>query len=88
MNISDNYRIVFDENNVILQFFEQRVREKKGGDKEEYEYQSNTFYRTVGQALSAFLAKTLHGVKDIQELSDKITFVEEKISEFSKTYVQ
>lgn len=80
MQISENYRIVFDENNVILQYFEIRERVKKDGTAETYEYQSNTFHGSVKQALKAFLAKNLIGSKSVEDLVARIESVEEKIN--------
>lgn len=79
MKISHDYRILYDENNVILQYFDMRERQKKDGSVEEYEYQSNTFYPTVKTALLAFLSKSLHGSTTVDDLICRINLVEKII---------
>lgn len=79
MQISDNYRIVFDEKNVILQFFEQRQKNKKDGSKENYEYTDDTYHISVKQALKAFLQKNLIGSKSAEDCLSRINEVENKI---------
>lgn len=81
MQLSENYRLAFDENNVTLQFFEQREKNKKDGTTEMYEYQSNTFHGSVKQALKAFLAKNLIGSESVADCLSRIEFVENKIDE-------
>lgn len=79
MKMSENYRILFDENNVILQYFDIREKNKKDGSVEEYEYQQNTFYPTVKTALLAFLSKSLHGSASVEDLISRIERVEKII---------
>ena len=79
MQISDNYRLVFDEHNVTLQFFEIREKEKKDGTKEPYEYQSNTYHKNIKQALKAFLSLSLIGSESVADCLLRIERVEEKI---------
>lgn len=79
MEIAQNARILFDENNVILQFFEQRERTKKDGTKEPYEYQDNYYYGSVKQALKSYLNKSLKYAENIQEILRRIDEVEQKI---------
>ena len=79
MKISDNYRLVFDENNVTLQYFEMREKTKRDGTKELYEYQSNTFHGSVKQALKAVLKQSINGSESVKELISRIEAVENKI---------
>ena len=81
MNISENYRLVFDEYNVTLQFFEQKIKTKKDGTKEPYEYQENSYHKTVKQALNAFLQKSLISSKSVEEILQRIAEVENKIQQ-------
>lgn len=79
MNLSENYRLVFDENNVTLQFFEQRESKKKDGSKVMIEHTDNLYYPSVKSALKSFLNKSLKDCKDVQECLKRIQEVEAKI---------
>lgn len=79
MQLSDKYRIDFDENNVMLRFFETREKTKKDGAKEPYEYVETTFHGTVKNALNAFLQKSIRGSESVVEVLKRIEEVEEKI---------
>lgn len=79
MQLSHNYRLVFDENNVTLQYFEMREKNKKDGTKEMYEYQSNTYHGSVKQALKAFLALEIKGSESVSDCFARIEEVEKKI---------
>lgn len=81
MQLSDNYRLVFDENNVTLQYFEIREKKKKDGTKEPYEYQSNTYHNSVKQALKAFLALEIKGSESVADCFARIEEVENKIDQ-------
>lgn len=79
MNLSENYRLVFDENNVTLQFFEQRERNKQDGTKDTFEYTDNLYYPNVKSALKAFLQKSLNGSESVEQCLKRINEVEAKI---------
>lgn len=76
MELNDKYRIIFDENNVILQFFENRV-DKNGKEKE---FVDNFYYPNIKTALNGFLVKETWGTKTVTEFLDKINEVENIIS--------
>lgn len=84
MNLSENYRLVFDENNVTLQFFEQRERNKQDGTKEPFEYTDNLYYPNVKTALKAFLQKSLNGSESVEQCLKRINEVEVKIDKITK----
>lgn len=88
MNIAPDYRIIFDENNVILQYFDQREKSKKDGSVEMYEYQQNTFYPTVKTALIAFLNKTQRNCKTVEGLIERIEYVESLINKITEVPVR
>ena len=79
MNLSENYRLLFDENCVTLQFFEQRERTKADESKEMYEYTDNLYYPNVKAALKAFLQKSLNGSESVEQCLKRINQVEAKI---------
>ena len=79
MNLSENYRLLFDENNVTLQFFEQRESKKNDGSVVMIEYTDNLYYPSMKSALKSFLNKYLKGSKDVQECLKRIEEVEAKI---------
>ena len=79
MNLDNNYRIVYDENNVILQFFEQREKKTKDGNVD-FEFTENFYYPNLKTALTAFLTKSLHGSKTIEFVLNEIARVESIIS--------
>lgn len=81
MQLSHNYRLVFDENNVTLQYFEMREKNKKDGTKEMYEYQSNTYHGSVKQALKAFLALEIKGSESVADCFARIESAEKKIDQ-------
>lgn len=69
MELDEKYRIVTDENNVILQFFEQRTRKvKKTETEEEYEYTENYYYPTIKTALKGFLNKSVKECKTVEQI--------------------
>lgn len=85
MRISDNYRIIPDDNNVILQFHENRTRVKKDGSTEVYEYTENTYHKTMKQALTAFLNKSQEGSQTVSDLILRIEKVEAEIVKLNFT---
>lgn len=85
MEISETYRLLFDENNVTLQFHEIREKKKKDGSIEKYEFQDNTYHNNVKTALKSFLNKEIKGSKDIVEMVGRIERVEELINQIHKT---
>ena len=79
MNLDNNYRIVYDENNVILQFFDQREKKTKDGNVD-FEFTENFYYPNMKTALTAFLMKSLHGSGSVEAVLQEIRRVESIIS--------
>ena len=79
MNLDNNYRIVYDENNVILQFFEQLEKKQKDGNVD-FEFTENFYYPNMKTALTAFLMKSLHGSGSVEAVLQEIRRVESIIS--------
>jgi len=80
MQLNNEYRLVYEDNKVVtLQFFENRVREKKNGDTETYEFTDNYYYPNLKKALKAYVNKSIMPSKDIQEVLDKIELLESRI---------
>lgn len=84
MKIDNNYRIVFDEYNVILQYYDNRIKEKRDGTTEEYEFQQNTFHGTVKNALTAYMNKKINGSSSAEDFYNRIQKVEEVILNLSQ----
>lgn len=80
MKLSENYRIINDESNVILQFFEMREKQKKDGTVQTYEFTDSFYYPTLKGALNAFLNKNIKGSKSVNEVLNRISEVESIIN--------
>lgn len=77
LSLSENYRIVYEESNIVLQYYEQRMREKtKTGEKEEYEFKENYYYPDLKSSLRKYLQLSLEGSESIEEVLKRITEVE------------
>ena len=79
MDINPDYRLVYDENNVIHEYHEIRERKKKDGQVEEYEYTERTFYPTVKVALQVYLQKQIKGLSSAEAILKRIDDVEKQI---------
>jgi hypothetical protein len=91
MELNSNYRIVYDENNCILQFFEQRekmvkdeVTKKQVGTGEFKEYTENFYYPNLKTALSGFLNKCTWDVITAKEVLEVLGNCEVLISKITK----
>lgn len=85
MELSENYRILYDNYNVILQFHEEReIKSNKTGKERIGEVVEDTFHPTVKGAMMAFLQKSIRGSDSVQECMDRINEVENKIIELSE----
>lgn len=81
INLNKNYRIVFDDNNIFLQFFELREKNKKETEeKVEFEYTENCYYPNVKSALKGFLNKYLDGSSSVDEVLKRTDEVENIIN--------
>ena len=76
MILDKNYRIEYTPGNVVLVFHENRIREKKDGTKETYEYRDETYHKDVKQALKAFLQKSLYGSETVEIILSRIQRLE------------
>ncbi|MDB4486512.1 hypothetical protein N9014_00200 [bacterium] len=84
MTLSNEYRLVYEENKVVtLQFFESRIRKKKDGNTEAYEFTDNYYYPNLKKALKAFVNKSVMPSKNIEEVLDKIKSLESKIDKIT-----
>jgi hypothetical protein len=77
--LDSNWRIVTDENNVTLQFFENRIKDKLDGTTEPFEYVDSYYYPTVKVALMMYLQKALKPSKSIEEVIARIEKAEHTI---------
>lgn len=84
MELDDKYRVVYDENNVVLQFYEKRVKTKKSGDKEVYEFTDNFYYPNIKSALKAYLNKSIKGSESVKVVLERINLVENRINQLNK----
>tara|TARA_R110000851_G_scaffold291462_5_gene445839 strand:- start:2146 stop:2397 length:252 start_codon:yes stop_codon:yes gene_type:complete len=83
MELDENYRILHEENNVILQFYENRIRTKKDNSNEEYEFTQNYYHPTLKSALKSYLNKSI-AKPSISEVINKIEEVEKLILKLNK----
>lgn len=77
MKLNDKYRIVYDSNNTVLQFFEQRENKNT---KEMYEFTEDYYYPNLKTALGGFLSKCTWGVDTAEKVIEEIKKVELLIS--------
>lgn len=77
--LSEKFRIKYEENNCVLQYFETREREKKDGTKEQYEYTSDWYYPDLKSSLRKFLQLNLEGSETINQVLERIAEVEQII---------
>lgn len=81
MKLNNNYRIVYDSNNTILQFFEQREKQKLQKGKliptgEFYEFTEDYYYPNLKTALNGFLNKCTWGLETAEEVLTEIKRIE------------
>lgn len=82
MQLNENYRIVYDNDNTILQFFEQReIKVQKVGTGEFKEYTENFYYPNLKTALNGFLNKCTWGLETSKEVLSMLNRVEVLISQ-------
>lgn len=79
--LDSNWRIKTDDNNVTLEFFEQRERTKQDGTVEDYEYVDCYYYPTMKKAMIAYLQKALKPAKSIDVMVSLMTAAEKRITE-------
>lgn len=81
MKLNQNYRIVYDTNNTILQFFEQREKQIKEKGKlvptgEFFEFTEDYYYPNLKTALNGFLNKCTWGLETAEQVLAEIKKVE------------
>ena len=91
MQLNENYRIVYNKDNTILQFFEQReknivtkvIDEVSGKNKQistpsgEYaEFTENYYYPSLQSALTEFLRQCTWGTETAKEVLSKLNELE------------
>jgi hypothetical protein len=81
MEINSNYRIVYDSNNTILQYFEQREKQIKEKGKlvptgEFFEFTEDYYYPNLKTALNGFLNKCTWDLKTAEQVLNEIKKVE------------
>ena len=85
MNLNENYRIVFDSENCILQYFDLREKKiKDTGKTEPFEFTENFYYPNLKTALNGFLHKQLWSNGNAEEILSEIKRVEEIILKITK----
>ena len=87
MELNENYRIIYDAENTILQFFEQREVKVKDestkkliGTGEFKEFTENFYYPNLKTALIGFMHKCTWGLNIAQQVLDKLNQIETKIN--------
>ena len=85
MNLNKNYRIIYDENNTILQFFEQREKKSKDAEPISYGFQDNSYYPNLKTALQGFLNKCTWGLETAKEVLTKLEEVAKIIRDEHKS---
>jgi hypothetical protein len=81
MKLNNNYRIVYDSNNTILQFFEQREKQIKVKNKlvstgEFFEFTEDYYYPNLKTALNGFLNKCTWGLETAEQVLNEIKNIE------------
>jgi len=86
MELNSNYRIVYDSDNTILQYFEQREKtvydaltRKHIGTGEFKEHTVNYYYPSLKTALNGFLIKCLWDTETATDLLEKLERLEKLI---------
>ena len=81
MKLAEKWRIVYDTpQTATLQFFEERVRVKKDGSEESYEFVDSFYYPNAKEALKGFVKKYCNGSESIKELVDRMDYLDHLIT--------
>jgi hypothetical protein len=72
MVLSNEYRIVNEENNTILQFYETRVKNKKDGTKEDFVFTQDYYYPNLKTALKAYVNKSISDCTSLKHVLSKL----------------
>jgi hypothetical protein len=85
MNLNENYRIVYDSENCILQYFDLREKKiKDTGKTETFEFTENFYYPNLKTALCGFLHKQLWSNGNAESILEKIVEVKLLIKSINK----
>lgn len=84
MKLSNNYRIVKEENCTILQFYTQKITTRKDGTKEPYEFTENYYYPNLKTALQSYVNKSIGECKEVSEVLLKLSKLEQDIKTLLK----
>ena len=79
MKLSNNYRIISEENNTILQFYEDKVKVKKDGAKIPYEFTENYYYPNLKTALISYINKTIGECREVSDVLLRLNKLESQI---------
>jgi len=85
--LEEKWRLVMDDTNVVLQFFENRERKKTealGGGIEIYEFTDSFYYPTVDTALIGYLKRSVKASESIKDVIKRIKEVEQQIKKLFK----
>lgn len=86
MELSENWRIETDDNNVVLVFHEPRIRVKKiDGSKEGYIHEEKRYYPSLPLALKAYVRRSLNKSKEISDIFNKLEQINNKIDTLCST---
>jgi len=86
MELNKNYRIIYDSENTILQFYENKEIFKKEdklkikGTGEIKEFTENYYYPNLKSALKGFLNKCNWNIKTAEQILKKLNEIEQIIN--------
>ena len=80
MKLSNNYRIIAEENNTVLQFYKDKIKVKKDGTKISYEFTENYYYPNLKTALKSFVNKYIGESKEVSEVLLRLNKLELQIN--------
>ena len=83
MNLSNNYRIIVEENNTILQYYKNRIKTKKNGDMINYIFTENYYYPNLKTALKSYVNKSIGESQEVSEILLKLNKLELQINKLN-----
>ena len=82
MELSNNYRIIGDAGNTILQFYEDKVKVKKDGTKIPYEFTENYYYPNLKTALISYVNKSIGDCSAVSDILLRLDKLELQIKKY------
>tara|TARA_R110000782_G_scaffold9904_1_gene31400 strand:- start:226 stop:483 length:258 start_codon:yes stop_codon:yes gene_type:complete len=79
MILSENYRIISEENNTVLQYFKDKIKTKKNGDQEPYVFVENYYYPNLKTALQSYVNKSISECREVSSVLLKLNKLEKEI---------